>query len=174
MRAEPREGKVRLGPDATGKFRAFGTGLLLAVITLGLYEIWWYYYLNDELRSIGRLLGDSRLARTLPGLSVTALAFGLASTGPTHAWWPFEAAALVAFVASLISQHRFGRRIRRAEELLGIPEDRRFGRWSVLLVFPGALLLIPYIFWFARVTRHQNALLDLAEDLPRVGAAIAA
>lgn len=170
MRAEPREGEVSLGPDAKGKFRSFGTGFLLAVVTLGLYEIWWYYYLNRELRSVGRLLGDQRLAQTLPGLSATALVFGLGSTSPTDAWWPFEVAALIAFVASLISQHRFGRRIRRAEELLGIPEAQRFGRWSVLMVFPGALLLIPYIFWFARVTRHQNAVLDLAEAAPRVDA----
>jgi hypothetical protein len=174
MRAEPREGEVSLGPNATGKLRSFGTGFLLAIVTLGFYEIWWYYRLNHELRSVGRLLGDPRLARTLPGLSVTALVLGLSGTAPKDLSWPLFVAAFVAWLASLISQHRFGRRIRHAEELLGVSERRRLGRWSVLLVFPGCLVLIPYIYWFAIVTHHQNAVLDLAETAPRVGATVAA
>lgn len=168
------EGEVSLGPGANGKLREFWTGFWLAVVTLGVYELWWYYRLNDELRSIGRLLDVDELARSWPFLSVSALALGLLAVLPEYASTPLLIAAAAAFVASLVSQYRFGRRIRCAEERLGLPESERFKPYAVLLVFPGNLLVIPYVYWFAYVTRHQNALVDGAADLARARTAVAA
>jgi hypothetical protein len=34
--------------------------------------------------------------------------------------------------------------------------------------FGGSMLVIPYFVWFANVTRHQNQLVALAGNLPRV------
>src|SRR5262245_58344351 len=114
--------EVQLGEGATGKVREFWSGFWLAAVTLGLYEIWWYYRLNAELRAIGRVLDDERLGRTLTGLSATAIVLGLVPSVPGDVPWPVGVAALAAFAVSLISQHRFGRRIRRAEELVGVSE----------------------------------------------------
>jgi Domain of unknown function (DUF4234) len=164
---------VQLGDGRTGKVREFWSGFWLAAVTLGFYEVWWYYRLNVELRAIGCVLDDERLGRTLPGLSVTAIVLGLLPSVPGVVPWPVGVAALVAFAVSFVSQHRFGRRIRRAEELIGIPERERFGRWSILLLFPGALLVIPYFIWFANVTRHQSALVEIGGNLGRPRAPVA-
>jgi len=158
---------VQLGEGATGKVREFWNGFWLAAVTLGFYEIWWYYRLNAELRAIGRVLGDRRLASVLPGLSATAIVIGLLRSAPDGGSWPIFAIAFASFWISIVSQYRFGRRIRRAEELVGIPQNERFGRWAILLVFPGSILVIPYVMWFAKVTRHQSALVEIAGNLAR-------
>lgn len=158
--------EVQLGGGATGKIRDFWTGVALAAATLGLYELWWYYRLNAELRAIGVLVDDRRLARTLPELSVTALVAGLLLRLPGDSWL-YIAVGFAALAVSLVSQHRFGCRIRRAEELVGVPKRDRFKRWSILLLFPGGLLLIPYFIWFANVTRHQSELMEIRAHLAR-------
>ena len=175
MSPEADDAQVSLGPGETGRIREFWTGFLLAVVTLGFYELWWYYRLNRELRSVGRLLDERKLARSLPFASVTALALGfVAFLPPDSQSEPIVFAALALFVLSLVSQYRFGRRIRLAEEHIGIAVSQRFRPAAILMLFPGGLFVIPYFLWFAYVTRHQNTVLDLAADLPSAQSAVLA
>ncbi|HYV14638.1 MAG TPA: DUF4234 domain-containing protein [Conexibacter sp.] len=163
--------EVHLGDDATGKIRDFWDGFLLAAITLGLYELWWYYRLNDELRTVGRLRNDRELSRSRPavstatvGLAVLVCLRGADSTAAA-------AVGMALMIAGLISQYRFGQRLRRAQELVGLVQEARFEPLSFLLLFPGYLLVIPPFFWYAGVTRHQNAVVRAAAVLSASGRA---
>jgi len=162
--------EVALGPDETGRIRQFWAGFGLAVITLGLYEAWWYYRLNRELRSVGRLVRDEGLRRSKPALSTAAVVLaGLAA--------PFGDGPLVLGIGlalgavALFSQYRFGKRVARAGELVGIVPDERFRPSEIFLLWPGGLFILPPFFWYASVTRHQNAVLEAAAARPPVGGA---
>src|SRR5947208_5931765 len=63
------------GTPAKAKIRSPWAPALLPFITLGIYAIFWYYYINREMRDLGRAhdtdeLGDS------PGTSVLAVTLG--------------------------------------------------------------------------------------------------
>ena len=49
---------VQLGVGRTGKIRSFWVGFGLAVVTFGFYGLWWYYFVNDELKRVGAMRGD--------------------------------------------------------------------------------------------------------------------
>lgn len=153
------------------KIRDFWTGFGLAVVTLGLYEIWWYYYLNDELRSIGRMTNDHELRRSRPALSTAAVGLALFVGLGISDTSVVAAIGLVLLLAAFISQYRFGKRLQRAQELVGIPDGERFRPLAVLLLFPDNFLVLPPFFWYATVTRHQNAAIRAAEGM-RPGVAL--
>lgn len=54
------------GDGGAGKIRSFPIGLLLTIITLGIYYFFWYYLLNDELKDIGVAKADRKLAEWPP------------------------------------------------------------------------------------------------------------
>ena len=145
------------------KIRDFWTGFGLAVITLGLYEIWWYYYLNDELRSIGRMTNDHELRSSRPALSTAAVGLAVLVGYRVSRSPAVVAIGVVVLLAAFISQYRFGKRLRRAQELVRIPDRERFRPLSVFLLFPGNFLVVPPFFWYAYVTEHQNVAIRAAE-----------
>ncbi len=111
---------------------------------------WWYFYLNDELRDIGRSYGDPELGSSKPINSLMAVLFGGLLILPPY-----------------ISVYRFGKRINRAEMLVGIPESDRINPvWAFLLLFPLGLLVIPAFMHYAMVTRHQDMVVRAAAVEP--------
>jgi hypothetical protein len=132
--------EVRIGDAGSGKIRCFWVGFLLTVVSFGLYYYFWYYLLNEELKEIGIAKGDQNLGSSQPALSVAAVVAG----------WPL-------LVPPLISTYNFLQRIKRAQRLAGVTADREIHTTlAFLLYFPGSLFLLPLLFFFWYVTRHQN------------------
>src|SRR5438477_13099173 len=65
--------EVEIGNNGEGKIRSFWVGFGLSAITLSLYGLCWYYFVNDELKDIGQARHDQHLAQSSPRMSVTAL-----------------------------------------------------------------------------------------------------
>ncbi len=132
--------EVEFADGDTGKVRNFGVGLLLYVITFGVYYWFWYYLVNDELKDIGVSIKDPKLGSSSPGSSLAAVTIG-------H----------VILVPSVISIYNYGKRIKRAQGLLGVPVEQRIKPTLALLsVFPFGVLILPGIFHYWYVTKHQN------------------
>jgi len=132
--------EVALGTAGSGKVRSFGVGFGLTVITLGIYYWFWYFYVNDELRDIDISRNDPTLANSRPARSVTAVILGGFLIVP-----PF------------LSVYNYGRRIERAERLVGISAAERINpALAFLLLFPGGILVIPALAHYWYVTKHQD------------------
>ena len=115
-------------------------GLLLGVITLGIYYWFWYYIVNDELKDIGVSKNDQKLGTSSPGMALAAVTIG-------H----------LLIVPPLISVFNYGKRIKRAQGLCGIPMRERISPTvAFLLAFPFGIFLIPLFFHYWYVTKHQN------------------
>jgi hypothetical protein len=136
---------VQLGTGAKGKIRSFWAGLGLNIITLGIYYYYWYFQINDELKEIGRAKGDEELANSSPINSLIAILFG----------------GILLLIPPLVSIYRTGNRIKRAEQLGGV-SDTLHPMFSFLLVFPFGILIIPALYHYAYVTKHQNRALMAA------------
>jgi hypothetical protein len=145
--------EVEFGSGGSGKIRSFGVGLLLTVITLGVYYFCWYYFVNDELKDIGAANGDQNLAQSSPMASVAAVLLGS-----------------FLFVPPLLSVYNYGNRIKRAERLTGIDRGTQINpTMAFLLVFPFGILIVPYFVHFWYVTKHQNMAVRAAGNLPADG-----
>src|SRR4051812_50080640 len=59
------------GTPATAKIRSPWGPALLPIITLGIYAIFWYYFINREMRDLGRARNTDELGES-PGMSVLA------------------------------------------------------------------------------------------------------
>jgi len=131
---------VEFADGGTGKIRSFWVGILLVIVTLGIYYWFWYYLVNDELKDIGVSRGDQKLAGSSPGLSLTAVLIG----------W-------IIIIPPLISVYNYGARIQRAQGLVGVPQTERISPvLAFLLYFPGGLLIIPTFIHYWYVTKHQD------------------
>lgn len=60
------------GANSTAKIRNVVAVAILSVITLGIYVIFWWYYINREMADYGRALGTEELGDN-PGKSTLAL-----------------------------------------------------------------------------------------------------
>ena len=150
--------EVTLGRGGLGKVRSFGVGLLLTVVTFGLYFYFWYWFVNDELKDIGAANDDPNLASSKPGSSLLAVTLGSLVVIP--AW---------------LSYYNYGQRIRRAQASVGVPEHERINpTLAFLLLVPGGLLFIPTLVHYWYVTKHQNVALHAAGDREGLRAANAA
>ncbi len=65
-------GTVQLAPDSTAKIRNPIVVAILSIITLGIYVIFWQYFINRELADYGRARETNALG-TNPTLSTLAL-----------------------------------------------------------------------------------------------------
>ncbi len=145
--------EVEIGNNGEGKIRSFWVGFGLSAITLSLYGLCWYYFVNDELKDVGQARDDQNLAQSSPAMSVTALLVGG-----------------YFIIPPLLSVYNYGQRIKRAQRLGGIPRSDQINPvTSFLLFFPGALLIIPYFIHFWYVTKHQNMAVRAAGGLPYRG-----
>ena len=114
------------GTDSTAKVRnPLGT-VALSIITIGVYYVFWWYFINREMRDLGRArnadLGES------PGNSVLALTLG----------------ALV-IVPALVTLWRTSGRVETAQETVGME-----GRASGPIIFILLLLIGPVGIWYAQ------------------------
>jgi hypothetical protein len=133
--------EVQFADGDTGKIRSFGVGLLLTIVTFGIYYWFWYYLVNDELKDIGTSLNDPKLASSSPGTSLVAVLIGP-----------------LVIVPPLISVFNYGKRIKRAQGLAGVPIAQRINpTLAFLLVFPFGFLLVTTLVHYWYVTKHQNA-----------------
>jgi hypothetical protein len=145
--------EVEFGTGASGKIRSFAVGLGLSIVTLGIYSLFWYYFVNDELKDVGIAKNDENLAQSNPAMSVTAVLIG--------GW---------VIVPPLLSVYNYGQRILRAQRLLGVPREEQINPVTAfLLFFPGGILIVPYLFHFWYVTKHQNMVLRAAAGKPMMG-----
>jgi hypothetical protein len=101
---------------ANVKQQSLWAWLGLVIITLGIYQLFWYYRVNRETKDVGAAWGDAELGASSPGMS---------------------ALAMFIPIANLVSFHRTGRRIQRVQSLTGRPADYSMGIHWVLLVFTG-------------------------------------
>jgi uncharacterized protein DUF4234 len=114
------------GTGSTAKIRnPLGT-VALSIVTIGIYYIFWWYFINREMRDLGRSrntdLGQS------PGNSVLAITLG----------------ALI-IVPALVTLWTTSGRIERSQEAVGI--DRRA---SGPIIFILLLLIGPVGIWYAQ------------------------
>jgi hypothetical protein len=115
--------RVRVRGSVDAKIRRSWAPMVLAIVTLGIYYLVWYYKINRELRDYGRAtgrnLGDS------PVTSLLAVSLGALILVPPFVSW----------------FNTFGR-IRDAEEVAGVTTERT-NVWMGLLFFIIALFFLP-------------------------------
>lgn len=140
---------VTMENGARAKRREPGLVLLWTVITFGIYNWFWYYRINRELRDFGRARGDEELGAGKPWISLLAVTLGaLLIVPPFVSWW------------------RCKRRIERAQGLVGITPIS-FGL-IIGLMFVGILF---NVVWLAIVLLIQEELNKIWARYPRaVGA----
>lgn len=114
------------GTQSTAKIRNPLGVIGLALITLGIYGIFWYYFINREMADYGRARGTNELGDS-PGTSVLAVTLG----------------ALV-IVPALLSGYNTCKRVEATQRLAGDPNPTAAGLLFVLYLFisPVALYLI--------------------------------
>jgi hypothetical protein len=114
------------GTGSTAKVRnPLGT-VALSIVTIGVYYVFWWYFINREMRDLGRSR-NADLGQN-PGQSVLALTLG----------------ALI-IVPALVTLWRTSGRIESAQEVAGL--DRRA---SGPIIFILLLLIGPVGIWYAQ------------------------
>jgi drug/metabolite transporter (DMT)-like permease len=98
----------------------------LSIITIGIYLIFWYYFVNKELAEIGKAKGTDECG-TSPGTSVLAITLGIFILVP-----PF------------VSLYNTCKRLQAAERLTGTPPGMEPGLLFVIWIFVGPVA--EYIF----------------------------
>jgi Domain of unknown function (DUF4234) len=114
------------GTDATAKLRNPWAVVGLSLITLGIYYVFWWYFINREMRDFGRARGTD-LGQS-PGNSVLAITLG----------------ALI-IIPALVTLWRTSDRIQRTEEVAGVDRTAIGPVIFVLL-----LLIGPVGIWYAQ------------------------
>lgn len=114
------------GTQATAKIRNPLGVIGLALITFGIYGIFWYYFINREMADFGRARGTTELGDS-PGKSVLAVTLG----------------ALV-IVPALISLYNTCKRAETTARMAGDPGPTAAGLLFILYIFisPVALWMI--------------------------------
>lgn len=114
------------GAQSTAKIRNPLAVIGLAIITLGIYAIFWYYFINREMADLGRARGTTELGES-PATSVVAITLG----------------ALV-IVPALFSIYYTCKRVETASRMSGNPDPLAAGLLFVLYIFiaPVALYLV--------------------------------
>jgi hypothetical protein len=107
------------GTQETGKIRNPLGVIGLMFITLGIYGIFWYYFINKELAEIGKARGTDQLG-TSPGTSVLAVTLGAFIIVP-----PF------------VSMYKTWKRLEDAQRLTGNPDPFSAGLGFILSLFIG-------------------------------------
>lgn len=111
------------GTSARAKIRSPWAPALLPFVTFGIYSIFWYYFINRELRDLGRAHGTTELGES-PAKSVLAVTLG--------------ALIIVPAVISVI--HTF-QRIQAAQRLTGIQPQAN--GWLAIVM---ALVISPVLY----------------------------
>jgi uncharacterized protein DUF4234 len=105
------------GTSEVGKIRNPLGVVGLTFITLGIYAIFWYYFVNKELAAIGKAHNSDECGDS-PGTSVLAITLG----------------ALV-IVPAFVSIYNTTKRLQAAERLTGTPQGMEPGLLFILWIF---------------------------------------
>ena len=105
------------GSGERGKVRNPLGVIGLSFITLGIYTIFWYYFINKELAEIGKAHNTDECG-TSPGTSVLAITLG----------------ALI-IVPAFLSLYNTGKRLQAAERLTGTQPGMDPGLLLILWIF---------------------------------------
>lgn len=93
------------GRGGLGKFRSFGVGFLLTVVTFGFYVYFWYWFVNDELKDVGAANDDPNLASSSPAMSLLAVTLarsaGRSRSSARRASLPYRQAETVGWGSSV-------------------------------------------------------------------------
>jgi membrane protease YdiL (CAAX protease family) len=108
------------GPSEA-KLRSPWAVAIFSVITIGIYFIFWWYFINREMRDLGESTGRGEELGDSPGTSVLAVTLG----------------ALV-IVPALVSLYRGTQRVQAASRAVGRPDT--LNGWIALILY---LLLFP-------------------------------
>jgi len=111
------------GSTARAKIRTPWVVPVLGIVTVGIYTIFWYYYINREMADLGRARGTDELGDS-PGKSVLAVTLG----------------ALI-IVPAIVSVWNTGKRIQAAERLTGI--EPQMNGWLAVVM---ALVIAPVLY----------------------------
>jgi uncharacterized protein DUF4234 len=117
-------------PGGKAKVRSPWGVFFLSLFTLGIYYLVWYYKTNRELRDISGI-------DVSPGVALLAISLGG-----------------LLIVPPFVSQWRYYKRIRRAQEAAGL--DNRISEVTGLLFFVVAIVLLPFEVTYAQ--HHLNRL----------------
>ena len=120
------------GTAATAKIRSPWAPALLPFITLGIYAIFWYYFINREMRDLGRARDADGLGES-PGMSVLAVTLG--------------ALIIVPAVISVI--HTF-QRLQTAQRITGV--EPQANGWLALVM---ALLITPVFYAYEQAELNK-------------------
>jgi hypothetical protein len=108
------------------KLRRPWTSFFLALITLGLYYLYWYYVSNRDLNDYGqRLEQPTNPLQVSAGMATLAISVGG-----------------LLIIPPFVSQWRFYRRIRKAQELANL--DPQINHVVGFVLFLIALVLLPF------------------------------
>jgi hypothetical protein len=137
------------GSQYVGKIRNPLGIIGLAIITLGIYGLVWYYKTNKELAEVGKARGTDECGDS-PGTSLLAVTLG----------------ALV-IVPAFLSAYNFCKRLQAAERLTGAPQGMEPGLLFLLYVF-----LSPVAAYIAqsnlnKVLQAQAGQLPAAASIPQ-------
>ena len=120
------------------KLRRPWVAFVLAIVTLGIYYLYWYYVSNGDLNEYGETLeAPSNPVRVSAGLATLAVSVG----------W-------LLVIPPFISQWRFYRRIQKAQELAG--NEPKINHVLGFVLFLVALVLLPFEIPYAQ--GHLNRL----------------
>ncbi len=111
------------GSQARAKVRNEWGVLGLGIITIGIYWIFWWYYINREMRDLGRATNTEGLGDN-PGLSTVAFTIG--------------GLVYVPFIWTIVTTSQ---RVQRSQAAAGVPDHERLNGWlaAVLWIFTLAL-----------------------------------
>jgi hypothetical protein len=118
---------------------------LLAIVTFGIYYIFWYGIRNSELNDFGEAAsrGTENELAVSPFIAIVAITIGG-----------------LLIVPPFISQWRFYKRIGRAQELVGL--EHRISHVTGVLLFALALFFLPFEVAYAQ--HHLNRLWEREAD----------
>lgn len=105
------------GSDGTAKIRSPLGVVALTLVTFGIYGLFWWYFVNREMRDFGKAKGTDECG-TSPGTSLAALAIG----------W-------VVIVPPFISIFKGFKRMNKANELAGSGDGFDAGLGLLLWLF---------------------------------------
>lgn len=107
------------GAQSTAKIRSPIWVPVLTVVTLGIYGIFWWYFIHRELRDYGRAKGTTELG-TSPGTSVLAVTLG--------------ALIIVPAIIGIVNGFK---RVQAAQRLNGLdPINGWIGLILIVVIFP--------------------------------------
>lgn len=127
-----------------------GQVALFHILTLGIYNLFWYYRINKELRDYGELYGIEDLRKVRPGLAVLATSLGA-----------------ILIVPAIMSWYNCTKRIQAVQEKVG---HKPLSGWMLFALYVGGVfVVIPFPFIPYMVQQDLNQAWKAYEDAPQTG-----